>query len=84
MDVKSVMTKSEAISVIMELLPVVKSAMTKSEAISAIMKLLPVVTDQSVAMVGTDCENLFKIIHDLQNAAQKLCPILHDPASEPL
>ena len=57
----------------------VNSAMTKSEAIAAVMALLPVIRDQSVAMVGTDCENLSKIISDLQNAAQKLCPVLHDP-----
>lgn len=58
--------------------------MTKSEAISAMMELLPIATDQSSAMIATDCEKLFKIIHELQNGAQKLCPILHDPASEPL
>ena len=61
-----------------------KSVMTKSEAISAMMELLPIVTDQSSAMMATDCEKLTKLIGDLQNAAQKLCPILHDPASEPL
>ena len=54
----------------------VKSVMTKSEALLAIATLLPVVTDQSVAMAATDCENLSKLINDLQNAAHKLCPVL--------
>lgn len=54
----------------------VKSVITKSEALAAIANLLPVVTDQSTAMAATDCEKLSKLINELQNAAQKLCPVL--------
>jgi len=62
---------------------VVKSVMTKSEAIAAVMELMPIVTNPSVGMVGTDCENLSKIINELQNAAQKLCPVLSSVESNP-
>ena len=52
---------------------------TKSEAITAMAALLPIVADQSSPAVATDCEKLFKLIKGLQDAAQELCPVLHDP-----